>query len=239
MNPLESNIEIYFKGNQKLPKEDLVSLIKTDFPDWSKNTINNYISRLKTEGIISNPARGFYELGNVNTFNPKIYPQLKKLYKHIQNEFPYIKFCVWDSSWLNDLMLHQPFKSFIVVEVERDAAESVFNSVNEIYKLSFFNPNEEIFDRYINNLDEVLIVKNLVSEAPLFETDKITIPTLEKLLVDMLIDHELFSAQQGEINYIIKTAFDKFSLNELKMKRYAVRRNREQKLDTLLNISLA
>lgn len=239
MNPLQSNIKRYFKGSQKLQKEDLVVKIKNDFPDWSDNTINSYISRLKVEGIISNPARGIYVLGSANTFSPKIYPQLRKLYKNIQNEFPYIKFCIWDSAWLNDLMLHQPFKNVVVIEVEKDAAESVFNLVSETYKLSFFNPNEEIFDRYINNLDKVFIVKNLISEAPLFEKEKITIPTLEKLLVDMLIDHELFSAQQGEINYIIKTAFNKYSLNELKMKRYAVRRNREQKLDELLNISLA
>lgn len=239
MNPLQLHIENYFKANSKLAKEELVYAIKKDFPEWSDNTINAYISRLKNEGLISNPARGVYELGTAQHFNPKISSQLKKLYKNISSEFPFIKFCVWDTAWLNDFMRHQPFKSFTVIEVEKDAAESVFSFVSETYKLVFINPDEEIFDRYISNLDKVVIIKNLVSEAPLIEIGKITIPSLEKLLVDMLIDQELFSAQQGEINFIIKSALRKYSINELKMKRYAVRRNREGKLKSLINTTLA
>jgi hypothetical protein len=136
-------------------------------------------------------------------------------------------------------MRHQPFKNFTVIEVEKDASEAVFSYLNDYYKFIFLNPDAEIFDRYINNLDQVIIIKNLVSEAPLMEIGRTTIPTLEKLLVDMLIDTELFSAQQNELDFIIKTALEKFSLNKLKMKRYAVRRNRESKLDKLINISLA
>lgn len=239
LNSLQSHIKNYFKAKSKLAKEELVGAIKKDFPDWSDNTINAYISRLKNDGLISNPARGVYELGAAHHFNPKVSPQLKKLYKNISSEFPFIKFCVWDTAWLNDFMRHQPFKSFTVIEVEKDAAESVFSFVSEIYKLVFINPDEEMFDRYIGNLDKVVIVKNLVSEAPLSEIGKVIIPSLEKLLVDMLIDQELFSAQQGEINFIMKSALKKYSINELKMKRYAVRRNREEKLEKLINTTLA
>lgn len=239
MNPLQSHIKNYFKANRKLDKEELVYAIKKDFPEWSDNTINTYISRLKNDGLISNPARGLYELETAPHFNPKLSSQLKKLHKNISSEFPFIKFCVWDTSWLNDFMRHQPFKNFTVIEVEKDAAESVFGFVSETYKTVFINPDEEMFDRYIANLDKVVIIKNLVSEAPLSEIGKITIPSLEKLLVDMLIDQELFSAQQGEINFIMKSAMKKYSINELKMKRYAVRRNREEKLDELINTTLA
>ncbi len=136
-------------------------------------------------------------------------------------------------------MLHQPFKYFIVIEVEKDASASVFNFINEYSKNVFLNPDPEIFDRYINNADKVIIVKNLVSEAPLMEVGKITIPTFEKLLVDMLIDFALFSSQQNELDFIVKTVSKKYSLNKLKMKRYAIRRNRESKLEELMSISLA
>lgn len=234
MNPLQPHIKSYFKDGQKLPKEELVISIKKDFPEWSDNTINTYISRLKNDGVLSNPARGVYELGTPHQFDPKISPKLKMLHRNISSGFPHIKFCVWDSSWLSDFMKHQPFKNFTVIEVEKDAAESVFNLISETYKSVFINPNEEIFERYINNSDKVIIIKNLVSEAPLIEVNKTTIPPLEKLLVDMLIDYELFSAQQGEIDFIFKSASKKFSLNELKMKRYALRRNRLQELESVL-----
>lgn len=55
----------------------------------------------------------------------------------------------------------------------------------------------------------------------------------------MLIDTTLFSAQQNEKKFIMRSVMDKYTLNELKMRRYAVRRNREREIDELINISLA
>lgn len=236
---LEKHISCYFKESERLSKQMLVKSIKKDFPDWSDNTINMYLSKLKKRGIINAPSRGIYELNNSIPFQPNISNDIKRIFNKVKREFPYIIFCIWDTVWLNDFMRHQPFKHYIVVEVEKDAAESVFAFLTETLKNVFFNPDEEIFDRYIHNYDEVIIVKNMVSEAPLIEEQKIIIPALEKLLVDMLIDTLLFSAQQNEKEFIMRNAVEKFTVNELKMRRYAVRRNREKEIDELLNINLA
>ena len=101
---------------------------------------------------------------------------LKRVFDKVKREFPYINFCIWDTVWLHEFMRHQPFKHYVVIEVEKDASESVFTFLTEINKNVFFNPDEEIFDRYIHNQDEVLIVKNMISESPLIEKDKISIP---------------------------------------------------------------
>lgn len=236
---LEKHIGCYFKGNERLSKQKLVGSIKKDFPDWSDNTINMYLSKLKKEGIINSPSRGIYELDSHTPFQPNISITLKRIFNKIKREFPYISFCVWDTVWLNDFMRHQPFKHYIVLEVEKDACESVFGFLSETMKNVFLNPDEELFDRYISNLDGVFIVKNMVSEAPLIEEQKIIIASLEKLLVDMLIDTALFSAQQSEKEFIMRSAMGKYTLNELKMRRYAVRRNREEEIEKLINISLA
>lgn len=236
---LEQHIERYFRESERLSKQKLVTSIKEDFPHWSDNTINMYLSKLKKEGKISTPSKGIYELGSISLFKPEVSDALKKIYTKIKREFPYITFCVWDSAWLYGLMRHQPFKRYLVVEVEKDASEPVFGFLSETIKNVFLNPDEEIFERYIQNVDEVVIVKNMVSEAPLTEVQKIVIPALEKLLVDMLADKNLFSAQQNETEFIMKTAMDKFAINELKMKRYALRRNRENEVEKLINISLA
>lgn len=236
---LEKHIGRYFKENERLSKQKLVGSIKKDFPSWSDNTINMYLSRLKKEGIISAPSRGIYEMDSNIPFQPSISNDLNSVFNKVKRQFPYITFCVWDTVWLNDFMRHQPFKHYVIIEVEKDASESVFTFLTETTKNVFFNPNEEIFDRYIHNQDEVLIVKNMVTESPLAEKDKIIIPALEKLLVDMLIDTTLFSAQQNEKEFIMRSVMRKYTLNELKMRRYAVRRNREEEIDDLINISLA
>lgn len=236
---LEKHIGRYFKESERLSKQKLVCSIKRDFPTWSDNTINMYLSKLKKEGIINAPSRGIYELDSNIPFQPNISTGLKRMFNKVKREFPYITFCIWDTVWLNDFMLHQPFKHYIVLEVEKDASESVFTFLTETTKSVFFNPDEEIFDHYIHHHDEVLIVKNLVSESPLIEKERVVIPALEKLLVDMLIDTALFSAQQNEKEFIMRSAMRKVTLNELKMRRYAIRRNREKEIDELLNIRSA
>ena len=236
---LQRHIRSYFVGTKRLSKKKLVGSIKQDFPDLSDNTINMYLSRLKKEKIINTPSRGIYGLDSNTPFQPCISNELKKLSKKVKRAFPYITFCVWDTVWLNDLMRHQPFKHYLVIEVEKDVSEQVFRFLSETMRNVFLNPDDRTFDLYINGLDNALIVKNLISEAPLMEEQRITIPTLEKLLVDMVIDTSLFSAQQDEEEFIMHSTMEKFTLNELKMRRYAIRRNKEREIHKLLNISLA
>lgn len=233
---IENTIQSYFKSINQISREKLGNLIKEDFPELSEGTITVYLSKLKKAGIINNPERGMYSITDKQIFNPEINQNLKKIYNKIHKEFPFIDLCVWNTKWLNDLMRHQPFKNYTIIEVEKEAEEQIFNAISEWNKNVYFNPNEEILERYISsNSEEVSIVKNLVTEAPTTKNNKTTIPTLEKLLVDIIIDKELFAAQQGEIEFIYQSAFKKYAINTAKMKRYAIRRNRETELEKITN----
>ena len=233
---IENTIQSYFKSINPISREKLGNLIKEDFPELSEGTITVYLSKLKKAGIINNPERGVYSITEKQIFNPEINQNLKKIYNKIHKEFPFIDMCVWNTKWLNDLMRHQPFKNYTIIEVEKEAEEQIFNAISEWNKNVYFNPNEEILERYISsNSEEVTIVKNLVTEAPTTKNNKIRIPTLEKLLVDIIIDKELFAAQQGEIEFIYQSAFKKYAINTAKMKRYAIRRNRETELEKIIN----
>jgi DNA-binding PadR family transcriptional regulator len=233
---IENTIPSYFKFLEKISREKLGNLIKQDFPELSEGTITVYLSKLKKAGIINNPERGVYSITNKQSFNPEINKNLNKLYNKIHKEFPFIDVCVWNTKWLNDLMRHQPFKNYTIIEVEKEAEEQIFNAISEWNKNVYFNPNEEILERYISsNSEEVTIIKNLVTEAPTTKNNKIAIPTLEKLLVDIIIDKELFATQQGEINFIYQSAFKKYAINTAKMKRYAIRRNKENELEKIIS----
>ncbi len=155
-NTIENTIESYFKSNTQLSREKLVSLINRDFPDLSLGTITVYLSKLKKAGIINNPARGIYSITDKQIFNPEINQNLKKIYNKIHKDFPFIEICVWNTKWLSDLMRHQPFKNFTIIEVDKEAEEQVFNVVSEWTKNVYFNPDEEILERYIStNTEEI------------------------------------------------------------------------------------
>jgi hypothetical protein len=238
-NTIENKIPSYFEEHQAISKKNLVKCILTDFPNLKESSINVYLSKLKKQGILKNPTRGVYALQAKPKFQPVIDPKLKRLYNKVKKNYPFVEFCVWNTLWLNDFMRHQPFKFYTIIEAEKNAAESIFQTLNTDGKQVFFEPDAETFDRYIANSSEVLIIKNLISESPLKMVNKVATPTLEKLLVDMTIDDKLYAAQQSEIRFIYDTSFNKYEVNKNKMKRYANRRNRESEVEKLTNITLA
>lgn len=236
---LKEKIISYLEVQSTVSKAKLVDCITSDFPELKESTINVYLSRLKKEGIIKNPSRGIYALKGKKTYHPTIDSKLKRLYNKIKKEYPFVEFCIWDTKWLNEFMRHQPFKFYTVLEFDKDVTESVFYSLKEQGKQVFIEPDAETFDLYVNNSEDVIILKDLISEAPLSDIENIVVPTLEKLLVDMTIDTKVYAAQQGEINSIYLNVFEKYEVNKNKMKRYAYRRNRENEVENLTNLTLA
>ena len=56
------------------------------------------------------------------------------------------------------------------------------------------------------------------------------------MLVDVFCDSLIFDAQQGsEMEMIFKESFEKYTLNENKMLRYADRRRKKKELNKYLN----
>ena len=98
------------------------------------------------------------------------------------------------------------------------------------------NPSPELIRRYIIDEKEPWIVKPLVSESPLQEVNGMPTVSIEKMLVDIFCDPVIFSAQQGsEMDRIFKEAFEKYTVSESKMLRYASRRRKKNELNIYLN----
>jgi len=236
---IKDKIPTYFVDQQAISKTSLVELIQKDFPNLKESSITVYLSKLKKEGVLKNPSRGKYTLSGKDRFIPVIDTKLKRLYNKIKKDYPFIEFCVWNTLWLNQFMRHQPFRFYTIIELEKDVVQSVFYKLKDQGKTVFTEPDAETFELYVHNSDNAIILKQLVSEAPLVQSENIIIPSLEKLLVDMLIDTNLFGAQQSELEFIYRSAFEKFEISKSKMKRYAHRRNRETEVEQLSNLTLA
>ena len=133
-------------------------------------------------------------------------------------------------------MLHQPGRFYILVEVDKEAMESVFFFLKDNKYSVFLEPDPEIIYHYIPDEKETLIVKSLITEAPTQEISKITTITIEKMLVDLFCDPVTFNAQQGsEKNRIFEEAFEKYTINENTMLRYANRRGKKKDLNEYLD----
>jgi hypothetical protein len=183
------------------------------------------------KGILQRVSRTFYVLGKEKNYIPEISSKIKSIYKKTKKEFPYLAVCIWNTKWLNEFMIHQPNRFYILLEVEKDVAESVFYYLREKDSAVFLEPKKDVFEKYLPENKEAIIVKSLVSEAPVISAGGIETASIEKILVDIFCDGVIFSAYQGsEMLRIFESAFTKYTVNQSKMFRYANRRGKKDEL---------
>lgn len=220
-----------FSNKNQFSSDDLFNFYSED---WSitKSTLNWRIYKLIKMGVLQRVGKGTYSLGKEVIFYPEISRSVKKLFKSINNNFPFANSYIWHTSSLNRFMRHQPAKYQLMIDVEKDASESVFYFIKEKYKNVFLNPNEEIYYNYITGKKECIIITNLISEAPTHEIYDVNTVTIEKILVDIFCEPIIYSAFQGkEMDNIYFNAFKEYTINITTLLRYAQRRGKKNEIE--------
>ena len=120
------------------------------------------------------------------------------------------------------------------METDRDSTETVFNFLKDESRDVYLRPDKEMIYRYVDMDNRVLFVKSLVSEAPLQKVSGVPMPTLEKLLVDILRDADFFYLQGSESERIIENAFNLYAVNRSRLFRYADRRKAKEELSSII-----
>lgn len=187
-------------------------------------------------GVLNRIGRGKFKIGEEKNYIPEISSKVKTIYSKLKKKFPYLKFCIWHTSALNEFMLHQSGNFYVLVELEKEATQSVFYFLKEAKYSVFIDPTNDLLDKYLPPNKDSLIVKPLVTEAPIQKVKGINTTSLEKILVDIFCDDVIFSAQQGsEMRTIFKEAFSKYTINENRMFRYADRRGKKESFMNYIN----
>ncbi len=210
-------------------------------PGIKTTTINWRIYVLVQTGVLNRIGRGRFAIGKNRIYTPEISSKIKSLHSKLKKEFPYLRMCIWNTSSLNEFMIHQPGRFYILIEVDKEAAQSVFFYLKELKLSVFIEPTKDLFEKYLPDEKETFIVKSLVSEAPLQTINRIDSPTIEKILVDIFCDDIIFAAQQGsEMRPIFQEALAKYTVNMNRMMRYAGRRSKKESfykyLDSISNL---
>lgn len=166
---------------------------------------------------------------------PSLSNRLKLIFNKIKAQFPFANICVWDTRFLNEFMIHQPAHFITVVETENDVIESLFNFLKESNRSVFFNPDKTTVENYVSGEKKSIVIKPLISEAPVMLIDDIETITLEKMLVDIYCDLNIFYYLQGaEMNNIFYNAIGTYAVNKSKLLRYASRRGKRKEIELLI-----
>ena len=238
MTAVNQIIDIAKKQDGIFTRKDLLNVVRSGMKNISEGSLVVLLNRMIAENKIIRVSYGKYKL-NEDLKHEFLYEPnefMLSLNKHIKEKFPFIDYCIWQPSVFASMMLHVPAVRTTLVDVEREAMESVFMSLQNVESEIpiFLNPSQEDVDRYITNRD-LIIVRPLVKEAPLDVINGCPVPTLEKMLVDAISDKELQHLQGNELYTIYSDAFSDYAIKKTRLLRYAARRNRKQKVEQIIN----
>ncbi len=234
---IENNLRKHFTGKDNFSRNELYQFYQQSEPDLNINTFAWRIYNLKKKGVIIEIARGQYSFSGKNLYSLMLSDYSEKIAVKISKAFPDIIFCISESNWINEFTSHQYSNSFTIVEVEKDFTESVFFNLKESLQNVYLKPNEIDLDRYISDLDSAIILIPLISRSPIkkIENKKYSIPTIEKLLVDIFTKTSpYFFLTNSEVKTIFENAFRKYNINKTTLLAYAERRGKKHAIKKFL-----
>ncbi|MDE7102083.1 MAG: hypothetical protein K2O37_04745, partial [Bacteroidales bacterium] len=160
----------------------------------------------------------------------------KDLFLKLKKRFPFLDMCVWSPKVLSFFMLHVPNVEYMFVDVEKEGMESVFHALQDmnLHRNVLLAPSPKDCEHYLTGTDAI-VVRRLIGQSPLTESDGCTVPRIEKILVDAVGDNEMLFADGSEIYRIYEYARERNHINMSKLIRYASRRNRKEKIERIIN----
>jgi hypothetical protein len=100
-------------------------------------------------GVLTRIGRGKFILGKTKVYYPDVSTKLKSVYNKLKKEFPYVDICIWNTSILNEFMIHQPGVFNFIIEVEKDVTQSAFYFLKELKYPVFIEPTSDILEKYL------------------------------------------------------------------------------------------
>lgn len=242
---IESNILYWLKERGEVTRRELFRLLQRQYPRLKETSFDWILYKLVGKSMIARTGRGCYGMQGKVVYRPSVSPRLRNIFVKVKKRYNPEDLLVWETIWLNDFMIHQPFHSMIVLETEPDLMKTVFDLLkdtvsNQVFLRRGFAAQSTnlgaLIDDYILEAKQPIIVQKSISRSPWAEVRKVTIPTLEKILVDLFCDPILFTTYQGsELETIYLTAFKRYAIDSKKLLSYANRRGKKEPLAAFLS----
>ncbi|MCF6358913.1 MAG: hypothetical protein L3J54_14020, partial [Draconibacterium sp.] len=231
---IENRLIKEFQERDTFSRNELFDFFRYFEPDLKEGTFGWRIYDLKNKDIIKTIRRGYYTISYKPNYITEISEELLKFAKVISEQFEDVKYCLWDTDWINEFSQHQSGKKLIIIEIEKDFVESLYYELKDSFRFDFYlNPDEKAIDFYISESQSPVVIKKLITRSPITKRTEKKIrfytPLLEKILVDLFTENKLFYFYQGaDLMHVFENALQKYTLNYTKIFSYAKRRKKEQ-----------
>ena len=238
MTTTEAILNYAAKKRGTFLRKELLADIASQQSDINKRAVDLQLSRLVVSCIILRKERGIYTLAE-NVLPEYVYrpsEDEKNLFQQLKQKFPLLDFCIWSPRILTSFMINLPIIEYTFVDVEKVGVETVFNALQdmELGRNVLMTPSLEECNRYLWRTNAI-VVRQLIGQSPLTLVDGCVVPRIEKILVDLVGDNELYFASGIETYNIYEFARERNNVNMSKLLRYASRRNRKDKVEEIMS----
>jgi hypothetical protein len=129
----------------------------------------------------------------------------------------------------------QPFSTIIVIEVRKPAVDAVLTALREEGVDAYAKKDYPKLEKYVSSSQPFLICPELAVNPKLARQDNYHISSLEKMLVDLVCDEEVYGQYQGEeLTNIFRGATRNYTVNYSQVLKYAASRKRKDAVHEML-----
>ena len=224
---MENMLYDYILRHPDFSTEEIFLTLQRKTPDIGRSTVYKIIKNLCEQNRISRAGRGRYVSSGKKNYDYPLSETAKNISALIKDNYPLVKFQIWELYQMNEFINHQIARNTIIVDVENMLDDTIFNFLFEKYPHVLHSPSYNEYYKYVG--DETIVVKRLISEAPA-PLNEFHLASLEKILVDLLgkgLSGLLIP--RAEYKAIFEDSFERYNINTAMLFRYARRRgNAEQ-----------
>lgn len=200
----------------------------------SRSTLEWHLWQLTKEGRLSRIGKGQYSSNPQKSFIPRDMDVDESLYNQLKAEYPEATFCIYKGTIFANLQHHLSYNALTYIETQRELTDVIFHRFQDEGQTVFHRPDKKVFYDYIDISKPGIIVKPLITDSPLQVSSGITVPTLEKILVDIRCDADFDYMGGSESDRMLENAASLYTINRSKLLRYAGRRNCRESIEAEL-----
>lgn len=229
---ITQSIRDFSKGRKYFSFDEVKKFIGEKYPNVAENTIKTSLKRLKQSNEIFDAGRGYYSTIE-NTVELSAEP-VKELKKIISNNFPFLKFYLWSTEQIKFSFHHLFTKNIYFVHSEKDALQSIGDSLKENKYSVFVNPTQKTeIEKYVSFDKDTVILRPSYTKVKTIDH----IPLIENILVDLYLESGRLNIIDGsEYDRILVYFLSQYRLNISYLLRYAENRKVRTKLKNKLEL---
>jgi len=223
-----------FNG-QYCSTDTIVAFVEGVIKGALRKTIIWSINDLIRQGKAVRVGRGVYGFMPKKRFNPAMSEASKRVCSILQSKFKYLVVTVTDTSVLGQFMNLQPFSTLVVIEARKSATGAVLSALRKEGVDAYAKRDYAKLEQYVSSPHPFLIRPELSVNPNMTQYDNVRVSSLEKILVDLVCDDDIYGQYQGEelVNIYKNSTFD-YAVNFSQVLKYGAARKKKASVLAIL-----